>query len=217
MPRASTHRLNLPYATVGRYTGSGDKDFPWLLTMEMPRGSGNWRNVAVNADQFRIGSQYEAARNRLNEAMRERDGYRRPPAEPPLDAVEPQDKLTPRQARFCEHYAARPVATRAAMMAGYSTHSAASQGWKLLRHPLVLARLAELREERKLRYRIEPDTLHDKLEAVFFEALESGSHGAAIAALKFQAALGGLLPKPRAGAPKAEKDTDEGEKSKDEG
>jgi len=210
-------RPDLAHATIGGLTHSNRDDKPRLVDLETRRGSGTRYPVAVTEEQFRVAQQYVAARERLIAALPDRYNFRPPPAEPPIEALEPQDALTPRQELFCRHYAARPVATRAAMLAGYSTQSAASRGWKLLRHPLVLARLAELRAKENLRYRIEPDTVHDKLEAVFFEALESGSHAAAIAALKLQATLGGLLDKPRAAARAGEKEKIEGEKSKDEG
>lgn len=210
-------RLDLAFAHIPTFTDSGRADRPRLVSVES-RGVGSRRDVPVTEDQFRIATEYVAARKRFGEALAARDAFRPPPSEPPLEAIEPQDALTSRQELFCQHYAARPVATRAAMLAGYSTQSASSRGWKLLRHPLVLARLAELRASQNLRYRIEPDTVHDKLEAVFFEALESGSHAAAIAALKLQALLGGLFDKPRAAARAGgEKEKYEGEKRKDEG
>jgi len=209
-------RLDLAFAHIPPFTDSGRADRPRLVEVET-QGSGTRRDVAVTEDQFRIATEYVAARKRFGDALAARNEFHPPPSEPPLEAIEPQDALTARQELFCQHYAARPVATRAAMLAGYATQSAANQGWKLLRHPLVLARLAELRAKENLRYEIEPDTVHDKLEAVFFEALESGSHAAAIAALKLQVALGGLLEKPRAAARARAKAKLEGEKSKDEG
>lgn len=191
--------------------GSGDKRRPFAVKVERPRGSGSFAELPVNADIYRMVKGYTAARERQAKAMAARAAFVPPPAEPPLDGpVEPQERLTPRQEAFCVHYAARPVATRAAMLAGYSSQSAASRGWKLLRHPLVLARLAEIRAERRLRYEIDVDTLHDKLETLYFEALESGRHNAAIAALRMQASLAGLPLKPRPALPALDEDLIDG-------
>jgi len=195
-------RVDLRRARQANYR-SNKPDRPYVVKVETPRGSGIWRNVAVTWNQYCFAGEYEAARQRQYEATQAREKYSPPPREPPIDALEPQDALTPRQELFSQYYAAQPVATRAAMLAGYSERSAATLGWKLLRHPLVLDRIAQLRAQRNLHYRIEPDTLHDKLEAVFFEALESGSHAAAISALKMQAALGGLMDRRRAAPPPA--------------
>jgi MoxR-like ATPase len=187
-------RLDLTRAQISAETYSGRPDRPRLLYFD------SIYPTRVTEDQFRIAAQYIEARERLDKQSAARARYRPPPPEPPLEALEPQEKLTPRQEAFCRHYAARPVAARAAMLAGYSSQSAGNRGWKLLRHPLVLARLAEIRAQEKLRYEIEPDTVHDKLETVFFEAIESGNLGAAVTALRLQVALAGLLDKGRAGA-----------------
>ncbi len=81
------------------------------------------------------------------------------------------------------------------MLAGYSEDSAAAYGSRLLKNPLVLDRIATLRREKDIHYVVEPDTVHDKLEAVFFEALGERNHAAAVAALRLQAALAGILPR----------------------
>ena len=54
--------------------------------------------------------------------------------------------------------------------------------------------------------------MHDKLETVSFEAVEAGRHAAAVAALRLQALIGGLItpraptaPKPRPGEAAGEK------------
>jgi hypothetical protein len=207
--------IDLRRATPLPY-GSGRADRPWMVQVESARG-GNPREVSATWTQHRIASQYEAARKRQGEAEAARKNYTPPPKEPPLDALEPQDRLTPRQELFCQYYAAQPVATRAAMLAGYSERSAGSKGWKLLRHPLVLDRIAQLRAQRRLSYRVERDTMHDKLETVYFEAVEAGSHAAAVAALRLQALLGGLIA-PRASAvPRRGAGDATGDKGKDPG
>ena len=172
-------------------------------------GSGEYE---CDADAYRVIAQYEAVRERqraAEHACAEGRGFYWPEEplaeadEPAPEAVPPAGRLTARQALFCENYATQPVATRAAVLAGYAEDSAYNQGHRLLKNPLVLARVAELRAERKLRYVVQADTLQDKLEAVFFDALSGGKHSAAVAALRLQAGLARLPagpaaePKPR--------------------
>jgi hypothetical protein len=189
--------------TTAGHKGSGDERV-YLIK----RDGGT---CEVDEDIYRIVGQYEVARRRqaeAEEACMGARGWAHPevePAEvdePDPEAVPPEGKLTARQAVFCENYAAQPVATRAAVLAGYSEDSAHNQGHRLLKNPLVLARIAALRAERKLSYVIEPDTLQDKLEAVFFDALSDRNHSAAVAALRLQAGLARLPTRPAA-APEA--------------
>jgi phage terminase small subunit len=156
-------------------------------------------------EDYRVICQYDAAKRRqgdAEDACMQARGWTRPEEElaeedePAPEAVPPEGKLTARQARFCEHYTAQPVATRAAVLAGYSEDSAYNQGHRLLKNPLVLDRIAALRAERKLSYVLQPDTLQDKLEAVFFDALAERNHSAAVAALRLQAGLARLPTRP---------------------
>ncbi|HEY7610940.1 MAG TPA: terminase small subunit [Alphaproteobacteria bacterium] len=164
----------------------------------------------VNADEYRLVDQYEAARRRQAEAeaLAERR-WRKPappppPPEPEPEAIPPAGKLTARQEEFCRSYAAQPVAARAAVLAGYAEENATNHGSRLLKNPIVLARIAALRAERNLRYVLEPDTLQDKLEAVFFDALTDRNHAAAVAALRLQAGLGRLPTRPATAASAAD-------------
>ena len=59
----------------------------------------------------------------------------------------------------------------------------------------MLVRIAELRAERGARYEFERDPMHDKLEALYADAMENRNHSAAVAAVRLQAKLGGLLPR----------------------
>jgi phage terminase small subunit len=118
-----------------------------------------------------------------------------PPREPEPEEIPPEGRLMPRQEEFCRHYAAQPVGTRAAVLAGYSEDNAAPYGSRLLKNPLVLDRIAKLRAEQHIHYVIERDTVHDKLEAVFFEALGERNHAAAVAALRLQASIAGIVPR----------------------
>ena len=151
-----------------------------------------WETVEVSEEIHRFVEEFDAAEERQLAAEAEVEKRRNPPPPPPPEEVPASGKLEPRQEEFCRHYAARPVATRAAVLAGYAEENAAGQGHRLLKNPLVLERIAQLRAERNLRYVIDADTLHDKLEAVFFEALAERNHAAAVAALRLQAGLGRL-------------------------
>jgi len=111
------------------------------------------------------------------------------------EEIHADGKLTPRQQAFCAHYAKQPIATRAAVLAGFSEANACAYGSRLLRNPLVLDRIAALREAEKIEYVVARDTMHDKLEAVFFEALGERNHAAAVAALRLQAGLAGMMPR----------------------
>jgi hypothetical protein len=115
-------------------------------------------------------------------------------APPPTDEPpEPQEAigeaLTARQLAFCERYVERPVAVRAAREAGYAENTAAHQASRLLKHPLVMRRILELRRKRGLEAGYRRETLLDKFEIVFGEAIERREFYAAIQALTMQARL----------------------------
>ena len=123
-----------------------------------------------------------------------------PPARPapPGEAAAPaRARLLPRQEAFCRHYVTQPVATRAAVLAGYAERSAYNQGYRLLQLTEVLERIAALRAERNLTYVLEHDTMHDKLEGVFMDALAAHNYAPALAAMRLQAQLAGLMPAAR--------------------
>jgi phage terminase small subunit len=170
--------------------------------------------IEVDDEAARVVSQYESARRRQAEAL-VLAGRRwiKPAVAPPAApaGVLAAHKLTARQEEFCRHYVAQPVAARAAVLAGYGEGGARSQGSRLMHDPVILDRIAQLRAQRDLRYVVEADTLHDKLEAIFFEALADRNHAAAVAALRLQAGLAQLptraSPQPRATAAKAERRT----------
>jgi hypothetical protein len=172
----------------------------YSISVPIPLGSGSISTeFTVTAHHHRIVDEYGDAQERQQDAEEACAAarWKKPPAPPPR-APEPEDvppggKLTPRQGEFCRHYAAQPVATRAAILAGYSEDNAAPYGSRLLNNPLVLERIAKLRAEQQIRYVVERDTMHDKLEAVFFGALGERNHAAATSALRLQAALAGML------------------------
>jgi hypothetical protein len=178
----------------------------YYISVQIPQPYGSLgTSFAVTEHHHRIVDEYSEAQERQTEAEEAcaKARWMKPPAPPPR-APEPEDippdgKLTPRQQEFCRHYAAQPVALRAAVLAGYAESNADSYGPRLLKNPLVLERIAALRAEKDIRYTLERDTMHDKLEAVFFDALGERNHGPAIAALRLQALLGGLTPRPGPG------------------
>jgi hypothetical protein len=113
-----------------------------------------------------------------------------PPNPAPPEPEEPVgEELTPRQLAFCERYVERPVAARAAREAGYGEATAAKQASRLLKHPPVMQRILELRRKHKLEYAYRRESLLDKFELVFAEAIERKDFYAAIQALTMQARL----------------------------
>ena len=114
-----------------------------------------------------------------------------PPANP--EAPEPDETvgeaLTERQLSFCERYVECPVARRAAREAGYAESTADKQASRLLKHPLIMRRILELRRKRQLEAAYRRETLLDKFDAVFAEAIERREFYAAIQALTMQARL----------------------------
>jgi hypothetical protein len=120
------------------------------------------------------------------------------------DGATPPAPLTPRQEAFCRHYLAQPSGTRAAITAGYAESGAAVEANRLLRNAKILAKISALRRERALTYALDRDTMLDKLEWVFDEAMQAKSHSAALRALLAQAELSGLLRRRHAAAERAE-------------
>jgi hypothetical protein len=175
-------------------------DHLYYISVAIPNGSGSVRTkFAVTKHHHRVVEEYDVAMERQFDAEQACAAarWKKPPAPPPRppepEDIPPDGKLTLRQEAFCRNYAVQPVATRAAILAGFSESNAAPYGSRLLNNPLVLERIATLRAEQSIRYVVERDTVHDKLEAVFFGALGESNHAAAVSALRLQAALAGLL------------------------
>lgn len=174
-------------------------DHLYYISVAIPKPYGSLStSFAVTEHHHRIVEEYDAAQERQadGEDACAAARWERLPAPPPR-APEPEDipldgKLTPRQQEFCRQYAVQPVAIRAAILAGYAESNADSYGPRLLKNPIVLDRIAALRAEKDIHYTLDRDTMHDKLEAVFFDALGERNHAAAVAALRLQALLGGL-------------------------
>jgi hypothetical protein len=109
--------------------------------------------------------------------------------EPPEAEDEVGATLTGRQLAFCECYVERPVAARAARAAGYAKATADKQASRLLKHPLIMRRILELRRKRQLEQAYRRETLLDKFDVVFAAAIERNEFYAAVQALTMQARL----------------------------
>jgi len=163
----------------------------------LPLNGGDACKDEVHEHEYRVIDQYEAARRRQADALclAERR-WKKPPPEPDPADLTPAETLSGRQEEFCRHYAAKPVAAHAALLAGYGEESARNQGARLLKNPLVLARIEALRAERGVHHTLEAGTLQDKIESVFVDALTANHHAAAVAALRLQAGLARLPTRP---------------------
>jgi len=113
------------------------------------------------------------------------------PAEAP-GLETPGETLNERQEAFCRAYVEHPVAAKAAREAGYSPAAAARQASRLLKHPLIVRRIYELRDIKGKDHQVRRDTIVDQAEAVFEAAMERGDYYAAMQALTMKARLAGF-------------------------
>jgi hypothetical protein len=102
------------------------------------------------------------------------------------------DALNERQEAFCRAYVELPVGIKAARAAGYAPAAARRQATRLLKHPLVIRRIYELRDVRGKDYQVRRDTIIDQAEAVFEAAMEKADYYAAMQALTMKARLAGF-------------------------
>ena len=80
-------------------------------------------------------------------------------------------KLTPKQAMFCMEYLVDLNATQAAIRAGYSKKTAASQGQRLLKNVEIAKRLAQAQQNRADRLEVSADRVALELARVGFSSL----------------------------------------------
>ncbi len=104
--------------------------------------------------------------------------------------------LKPRHEKFCQHFVLDPNATRAAMAAGYSPHTARQQGCRLLRRQRLVERIAAIRRDLAREHCHDLGTLMGKLEALYRRAMEDHAFTAAARAIELQAKFAGLIPGP---------------------
>ena len=114
-----------------------------------------------------------------------------PPQEAPVLET-PGDALNERQEAFCRAYVELPVGVKAARMAGYAPAAARRQATRLLKHPLVIRRIYELRDVQGKDHQVRRDTIIDQAEAVFEAAMEKADYYAAMQALTMKARLAGF-------------------------
>ena len=101
-------------------------------------------------------------------------------------------RLKTRQERFCERFVDLGNAAAAAKAAGYLPASARNTGYRLLRDPRVISRIAALQEQMADTHCRQVDILLGKLETVFRRALDDHQFSAAARAIELQAKLAGL-------------------------
>ncbi|MBC8337171.1 MAG: terminase small subunit [Rhodospirillales bacterium] len=118
------------------------------------------------------------------------------PERPVLSPAPAAKKLRHRHEAFCQHFVLCGTATIAAIKAGYSRLSAHNQGYRLMRHPAIQARIAEIHSRLAHAYCLDTDVLLGKLEAVYQRAHETRQFGAAARAVEIQARIARqIIPK----------------------
>lgn len=115
-------------------------------------------------------------------------------------------RLKIRQERFCERFVELGNAAAAAKAAGYLPASARNTGYRLLRDPRVISRIAALQAEMADQHCRQVDILLGKLETVFRRALDDHQFSAAARAIELQAKLAGLADRaPRSASARHER------------
>jgi phage terminase small subunit len=115
-----------------------------------------------------------------------------PRPETPPEIETPGEVLSDRQEAFCRAYVECPVGAKAAVAAGYAPASARKQANRLLKHPLVVGRIHELRDIGGKDHQVRRDTIIDQAEAVFEAAMERHDFYAAMQALTMKARMAGF-------------------------
>lgn len=101
----------------------------------------------------------------------------------------PMKRLQPRHETFCRRFAEGANAALAAKIAGYAPGTARNAGYRLLRRPQIIARIAELHRELAAQCQ-DVDVLLGKLEAVYRRAIDAQQCSAAARVVELQAKLG---------------------------
>ncbi len=100
--------------------------------------------------------------------------------------------LKARQERFCRWFVELANAAGAARAAGYAPKAANRAGYRLLRHPRVARRIAEIEAEMARLHSRDGDVLVGKLENVYRRAIVDHQFHAAARAVDLQARISGL-------------------------
>ena len=109
-------------------------------------------------------------------------------------------RLKPRQERFCQLFVECANASTAARDAGYSVEFAQNAGYRLLRHPLIAARIAAIQAEIGRTACRNAEVLLGKLETVYRRSVADRHFSTAARAVELQARISGMVRHPeRAG------------------
>src|SRR5512147_951411 len=109
-------------------------------------------------------------------------------------------RLKARHERFCRSFVECANATLAAKAAGYTAASARNAGYRLLRHPRIIARITQLQQDMAEAHCRNVDILLGKLETIYRRAVDDHHFAAAARAIELQAKLAGLGPITRSAA-----------------
>jgi hypothetical protein len=101
-------------------------------------------------------------------------------------------KLKPRHEKFCRKYVQFGCAAVAARAAGYAPGSSNKTGYRLIRHPRISRRIAEIEAETGETHCTDRDVLLGKLETVFRRAIVDHHFHSAARAVDLQARLRGF-------------------------
>ncbi len=102
--------------------------------------------------------------------------------------------LKARQERFCRRFVELANAAGAARAAGYSAKGANVAGHRLLRHPRIARRIAEIEAETARLHSRGPEVLIGKLETVYRRAIVDHQLHTAARAVELQARIQGTIP-----------------------
>ena len=100
--------------------------------------------------------------------------------------------LKARQERFCRWFVELTNAASAARAAGYAPKGAKVAGYRLLRHPRIARRIAEIEAETARLHSSGGEVLVGKLETVYRRAMVDHQFHAAARAVDLQARIQGL-------------------------
>jgi len=100
--------------------------------------------------------------------------------------------LKARQERFCRRFVELACATTAARAAGYAPLWAKTAGYRLLRHPRIAQRIAEIEAETARLHSRGSEVLVGKLENVYRRAVVDHQFNASARAVDLQARIRGF-------------------------
>ena len=104
------------------------------------------------------------------------------------------NRLKPRHERFCLTFVECANAALAARAAGYAPASARNAGYRLLRQPRIVSRIADIQKETAHAHCRNVDVLLGKLETIYRRAVDDHHFAAAARAVELQAKLSGVTP-----------------------